>query len=147
MIDINLARFLFASLLICSQYSKQLKAMSMISQLSSKCCDFSLVNMTMNDLIKASRNSLFYLATSFCYQSFMNDRPDYETIQPVCDSTDWSPIVLDRLLLLTLELFCSPTDCSFSVTFMESIEFFGILSAESSLSCNRPSSFGIDYTF
>lgn len=60
----SLAKFRFASTEILSQYSKQLNAMSMISWLSSRCCDFSLVKMTMNDLMSASLSSLFDFSAS-----------------------------------------------------------------------------------
>lgn len=59
MIEISRARLRLASIEMLSQYSRQLNAMSMMSWFKSKCCDFSLVKITMNDLIKASLSSLF----------------------------------------------------------------------------------------
>ena len=64
MIEINLARFLLASTEIESQYSRHENAISMMSWFSSKCCDFSLVKITMKDLINASLSSLFDYANS-----------------------------------------------------------------------------------
>ena len=57
MIEISRDKFLFASIEILSQCSKQLKAMSIMSLFSSKCCDFSFVKITMNDFIRASLRS------------------------------------------------------------------------------------------
>lgn len=75
-IEIKRARFLLASTLILSQYSRQLNAMSMMSWLSSKCWDFSFVNMTIKDLIRASLSSLFDYANSDCCDCGRNELPD-----------------------------------------------------------------------
>jgi len=60
---INRERFAYASIEIDSQNSRQLKAISMMSLLRSKCCDFSLVKTSMNDLMSASLSSAFGSAT------------------------------------------------------------------------------------
>ena len=50
------ARFCFASAEIWNTFSRQLKAISMMSLFKSKCCDFSFVKITMNDFMIESRS-------------------------------------------------------------------------------------------
>ena len=64
MMEMRRARFRFASTEILSQYWRQLNAMSIMSWFRSKCCDFSLVKITMKDFIRASLSSLFDWANS-----------------------------------------------------------------------------------
>ena len=59
MIEISLARLRLASTDIESQYSRHEKAISIMSWFSRRCCDFSFVKITMNDLMSASLSSLF----------------------------------------------------------------------------------------
>ena len=65
MIDIRRARLRLASTLILSQYSRQLKAISIMSWLSKRCWDFSFVKITIKDLIRASLSSLLDCENSF----------------------------------------------------------------------------------
>ena len=58
MIEIKRARLRLASTEILLQNSRQLKAISMMSWLRSRCYDFSFVKMTMNDFMRASLSSL-----------------------------------------------------------------------------------------
>ena len=150
MIDISLAKFRLASILICSQYSRQLKAISMMSWLSSKCCDFSFVKITIKDFMRASRNSLFCFEYSVCWEAGTKDRPVYRMIYPPWDCTDWSPNVFDWLLFFNLYLLFSLTEFCFSETLIESTEFFfRLLFVVLSFSGNpnKPSSLGKDYNF
>ena len=59
MIDIRRLRFFLASIEISVQNSRQLNAIAMMSWFNSKCYDFSLVKITIKDLIRASRSSEF----------------------------------------------------------------------------------------
>jgi len=61
-----------------------------MSWFSSKCYDFSFVKITMKDLIKASRSSLFAFAYSDWLLVGIIDRPEFTTT-PLIDS-DWSPM-------------------------------------------------------
>ena len=62
MIEMSRARLNLASAEIWKTFSRQLKAISMISLLRSKCWDFSLVKITMNDFMIASLSSACFLS-------------------------------------------------------------------------------------
>lgn len=146
MIEIRRAKFRFASMLMDSQYSKQLKAMSMMSWFKSRCWDFSFVNITMKDFIKASRNSLFCFEYSDCKEAGMNERPDCKLIWPVCDS-DWSSIVFE-MLLFCLGIFSLLDSDLLLTVFNESTEFFcWLLTVRAVLSTNFSSSLVFEFSF
>ena len=60
MMEMSLARFCLASLEIWNTFSRQLKAILIMSLLRSKCYDFSFVKITMNDFMMASLSSAFF---------------------------------------------------------------------------------------
>ena len=70
MIDMSLAKLYLASYEMRKTFSRQLNAMSMISLLRSRCCDFSFVKITMNDFMIVSRSSL-RLSSAFSIVKFL----------------------------------------------------------------------------
>jgi len=65
MMLMSLAKLIWASLEIDSHYSRQLSAMEMMSLLRSRCCDFSFVKMSKNDLMSTSLSSEFESSATF----------------------------------------------------------------------------------
>lgn len=69
MIEIRRARLCLASWDIMNTFSRQLKAISMMSLFSNRCWDFSLVKMTMKDFMIASLSSICF-SSSWCSATY-----------------------------------------------------------------------------
>ena len=91
-IEISLAKLCLASEEIWKTFSRQLKAISMMSLFSSKCWDFSFVKITMNDFMRASRSSA-------CFSSIYSGLLWERLTSPTLVAFNWGELSLKMRLL------------------------------------------------